>query len=279
MNKEPHIDYYLERYALGELPEEDAREIRRQASINPDVQEALENIESSNRTVLLRYPPPAVKERLLARLAEDRERKNDKGRLIGMTFLRRTLYISSAFAAALLLLVFVLPSLKKQNVGEEPWVGEEYFQAKGTEALDLSKTQLLVYRKSNDRVEMLADGSLSKEGDLLQLAYVAAQAPYGIILSIDGRGAITLHYPSEKGDATGLAQNKKVLLPNAIELDDAPGFERFFFLTSESPIDPASILARAKSLAAEPGRAREGKLELPEGIEQSSIIILKGDGS
>jgi hypothetical protein len=111
------------------------------------------------------------------------------------------------------------------------------------------------------------------------LAYVAAHAPYGIILSIDGRGGATLHYPPEKGSMTNLTQNKRVLLPNAIELDDAPGFERFFFLTSDSPIDPADIMERAKSMAADPENARVAKLKLPEGIEQSSLIILKGEGS
>ena len=279
MNKETCSDYYLERYILGELPEEDTREIRRQASTNPEVLAALENIESSNQAVLLRYPPAVVKERLLGRLAEARGRKREKGWLIRTTQLRRALYVSSAFAAALILLVLVRPSLKKEGVGEEPRAGEEYSQAKGTEALDLSKTQLLVYRKNRDRVEMLTDGSLSRAGDLLQLAYVAAQAPYGVILSIDGRGGITLHYPTEKGGTTDLTQNKRIPLPNAIELDDAPAFERFFFLTSASPIDPAGILERAKAFAADPWRAREGKLELPEGIEQNSIIILKGEGS
>jgi hypothetical protein len=279
MSKETYSDYYLERYILGELPEEDAREIRRQASTNPEVLAALENIESSNRAILLRYPPAAVKERLLGRLAEAQRRKNERGWLVRMTSLRRVLYVSSAFAAALILLVLVRPSLRRERVIEEPRAGEEYSQAKGTEALDLSKTQLLVYRKNKDRVEMLTDGSLSKAGDLLQLAYVAARAPHGVILSIDGRGGITLHYPSEKGETTDLTQNKRILLPNAIELDDAPGFERFFFLTSEYPIDLAGVLERAKSLAADPSRVREGKLDLPEGIEQSSITILKGEGS
>ncbi len=279
MNEENYSDYYLERYILGELPEEDAREMRHRASTNPEVLAALENIESSNQAVLLRYPPSMVKERLLGRLVEARGRKREKGWLTRTTPLRRLLLVSSAFAAALLFLVFIRPSLRKEGVSGEARAGEEYSQAKGTEALDLLKTQLLVYRKNKDRVEMLTDGSLSKAGDLLQLAYVADRAPYGAILSIDGRGGVTLHYPSEQGETTDLTQNKRVLLPNAIELDDAPSFERFFFLTSTSPIDLAGILEQAKILAADAARAREGRLALPEGIDQSTIIILKGEGS
>jgi hypothetical protein len=279
MSHETCSDYYLERYVLGELPKDDAEEIRRRASSDPAVLAALEDIDSSNRAVLLRYPPSAVKEKLLGRMAKAQAEKNAKGCLIGTTPLRRVLLVSSAFAAALFLLILVRPSRINEGVSMDPRGGEEYSKAKGTVGLDLSKTQLLVYRKNKDGIEMLTDGSLSKTGDLLQLAYVAAHAPYGIILSIDGRGGATLHYPPEKGIMTNLTQNKRVLLPNAIELDDAPGFERFFFLTSDSPIDPADIMERAKSMAADPENARVAKLKLPEGIGQSSLIILKGEGS
>jgi hypothetical protein len=278
MTEETCSEYYLERYFLGELPEEDIQEIRQRATVDPEVLAALENIESSNRAILLRYPPSAVKEKLLGSMAEAQAGKNAKRWLIGTTPLRRILLVSSAFAAALILFVLVRPSRINEGVSMEPREGEEYSQAKGTEGLDLSKTQLLVYRKNNDRVEMLADGSLSKAGDLLQLAYVAARAPYGMILSIDGGGGVTLHYPSEEGQATSLTQNKRVLLQNAIELDNAPGFERFFFLTSDSPIDPADIMEKAKSLAADPENARVAKLKLPKGIDQSSLTILKGEG-
>lgn len=276
MSHETYSEYYLERYILGELPEEDAQEIRRRASSDPEILAALEHIESSNRTILLRYPPSAIKENLLQRVAG--ARKSEKGRLIRKTLFRRVLYVASACAAAFIIFVIVHPSLRKEGIRVGPQAGEEYSQAKGAEALDMSKTQLLVFRRNKDGVEMLADGSLSKAGDLLQLAYVAAQAPYGIILSIDGRGGVTLHYP-EGDKTTNLTQNKRVLLPHAIELDDAPGFERFFFLTSDSPIDAAGIMATARSLAADPGSARVEKLGVPEGIEQSSIMILKGEGS
>ncbi len=278
MSHETYSEYHLERYILGELPEEDAREIRRRASSDPEILAALENIESSNRSILLRYPPSAIKENLLKRKAEAGARKSERGRLIRKISFGRALTIASACAAAFIIFVIVRPSLRKEGLRVGPQAGEEYSQAKGAEALDMSKTQLLVFRKNKDGVEMLADGSLSKAGDLLQLAYVAAQAPYGIILSIDGRGGVTLHYP-EGDETTNLTQNQRVLLPHAIELDDAPGFERFFFLTSDSPISPADIIERARSLAADPGSARVEKLEVPEGVAQSSIIILKGEGS
>ena len=66
---------------------------------------------------------------------------------------------------------------------------------KGTEKIDVSKPHILVHRKVNDTVELLESGDEAKAGDLLQIAYVSAGADYGVILSIDGRGVVTLHYP------------------------------------------------------------------------------------
>jgi hypothetical protein len=277
MTNETTSEYYLERYVLGELPEEEAEVIRRRAASDPEVLAAIENIESSNRSILLRYPPPAIKEELLRRTAEAGPRQSKRRPLIRTIPFRRALYVASICAAAFILFVIVRPSLKKEGVRLWPREDREYSEVKGTEALDLSKTQLLVYRKNRSGIEMLADGSLSKAGDVLQLAYVSAQAPYGLILSIDGGGGVTLHYP-EGNEPTNLTQNKRVPLPHAIELDDAPGFERFFFLTSDNPIDPAGIMERARALAADPGIARVKKLEVPEGVEQNSIIIFKGEG-
>jgi hypothetical protein len=62
-----------------------------------------------------------------------------------------------------------------------------------------------------------------------------------LIASIDGAGVVTLHYPANADApalATALAQ-KPTSLPQAYVLDDAPQFERFFFITSEDPIEVA----------------------------------------
>jgi len=150
---------------------------------------------------------------------------------------------------------------------------------KGISHIDLTKTQLLVFRKNKEDVEILDSGTLSNKGDLLQLAYVAAHEPYGIILSIDGRGEISLHFPEDKNGSTELLMNKKSLLPHAIELDDAPDFERFFFITSKNKINVQDVLLLVEELAKNPGRLRESELDLAEGMEQYSVLIIKGEDS
>ena len=64
-------------------------------------------------------------------------------------------------------------------------------------------------------------------------------------------------------------------MPEAIELDNAPGFERFFFVTSDSSLDVEYIMKMARKLASDASRAKTANLDLPEGFKQVSIKIVK----
>jgi hypothetical protein len=182
-------------------------------------------------------------------------------------------------AVILAFVILVLPRFKKPADIIPAVAEEEWALVKGSQSIDLSKTQLLVYRKNKSRVEILADGGQAERGDLLQIAYVTTRDPYGLILSLDGRGGVTLHFPADNGGSSLLELNKKTPLPHALELDDAPGFERFFLVTSRFPIDVEDVLKKAGDLARNPQRVRREKLDLAEDIEQYSVLILKGEGS
>ena len=105
MNKETISEYYLERYALGELPDEETEEIGRMAVTDPELQEALDEIESSNQNILVLYPPLTVKAGLLTRL-DDRPNK--------LFPLKRVLFISSA-VATFLILILLFPLFKQES--------------------------------------------------------------------------------------------------------------------------------------------------------------------
>ena len=276
-------DYYLERYVLRELPAEEAGPVDRASAADPRVRAALEAIESSNRDILARYPAAAFKAGLLARLeaAKERTAVRERRHLFPAAGSRGMRWAAFASAASVLVLaaVLVIPRIKGLPGARPIGAGEDQTLVKGEPAVDLSKTRLLIYRKSGDLAETLNDGNEAEAGALLQLGYVAAAEPYGVILSIDGRGGVTRHFPAEVDGSTVLALHKKSLLPNAIELDDAPGFERFFLVTSESPIDVSAVLAKAAELAKDPLLARRSELDLPAGLNQRSVLILKGEGS
>jgi hypothetical protein len=98
-----------------------------------------------------------------------------------------------------------------------------------------------------------------------------------VIFSIDGKGLVTLHFPENQADSTLLQPRDRVLLQSAYELDDAPEFERFFFITAQSEIQVGHILDMARSLAQNPGKAKTAKLELPDAYDQYTTLIIKGE--
>jgi len=137
------------------------------------------------------------------------------------------------------------------------------------------KPHLEVYRQSGSRAEALAAGGTVHPGDVLQIGYIAAAQPYGLILSIDGRGTVTLHFPASASAPSRLAGDGPVLLDYAYKLDDAPQFERFFLVTAQRAIPVEAVLQAARELAAQPERARTASLALPRGLEQWSLLLIK----
>jgi anti-sigma-K factor RskA len=280
MSEQMLSDFCLERFVLGELSPEEAAETGQTFASDPRVRMAVDGLEASNREILQRYPAAAFKTGLLVRMraAEEEAPGQRRRRLFPAARAdswRKILAFASAAAVLVFLAVLILPSVKRLSNASSSGPDVERTVVKGETTLDLSKTQLLVYEKRGDRTMTLADGNVVGAGALLQLAYVASGEPHGVIVSIDGAGGVSQHFPLDKGGSTLLFLNRRSLLPNAIELDDAPGFERFFLVTSKKPIDVETVLAKAAELARDPQRARNSELDLPAGLKQRSVLILK----
>lgn len=254
----------LERYLLGELPrkrmEEIGRILRQDAILNGQ----LAALRKSDHDILQAYPPEKVVPDIQRKFQGVRVRKETRPR---SRALRGLLYASPVLVPAL---VFLFIVIFKAPVSEETRI-------KGPESIDMTKSQLLIYRKANDEVHLIRNGDAAHEGDLLQIAYVSAGDPFGVIFSLDGSGAVTLHFPDDDLSAAMLQLNKQVLLKTSYELDDAPEFERFFFITAPSEINVSEILRQAERFAANPERARGGALDLPETYGQHSVLVKKGE--
>ncbi|MCA9665381.1 MAG: hypothetical protein KC503_07325, partial [Myxococcales bacterium] len=102
----------------------------------------------------------------------------------------------------------------------------------------------LYRRRTAGEPERLRDGTTTRAGDVVQLVYRAGRARHGAIISHDGRGHVTLHYPARREASTHLARGMAQPLPYAFELDDAPRFERFLFVVADAPLDVGALLAR-----------------------------------
>jgi anti-sigma-K factor RskA len=269
-------DFVLERYVLGELPGKRARKIKKWMKTDARLREKVEEIKKSNQEILTQYPPGFVAPKIMSRHNSNTRHEIEEITRPKPVFFKRILYASPAFAAALLIILVLFPLRKGDITSPTDHTQQDDILVKGVKEIDMSKPQLLVHRKRNDRIELLKNGDRGKAGDLLQLAYIAAKQSHGVILSIDGNGSVTLHFPDKENDPTSLVQDKEILLPNAIELDNAPGFERFFFITSNVEINTAEILKKARILANNPDRAKKENMDLPENVNQYSIIIIKG---
>lgn len=138
--------------------------------------------------------------------------------------------------------------------------------------------RLAAFRLVGDQVERLTQDAIVSAGDIIQLRYTPVGQRHGVIASVDGAGVVTLHFPLHDDappEATAMAPDTTAL-PNAYALDDAPRFERFFFVTAASPIDVREVLAAARSLARQ-GDSATASLELPAGLRQWSLRLRKAD--
>jgi hypothetical protein len=137
------------------------------------------------------------------------------------------------------------------------------------------RPHLGAFRQTPAGVVPLVEGALAREGDLVQLTYQAAGRPFGVILSIDGRGAVTVHHPRDGRQAARLVPGQEVRLSSAYRLDDAPGWERFVLVTAEVPFDVAPVVDAARQAAS--GASATEPLALPSSLEQSSFTLSKDD--
>ncbi len=226
----------LERYILGELPESKMSELSRIISNNPDLKQKIENIKKANEEILMDYPAD-----MAASLIRDREASVNKKNIKNS---RVKLFLIPSFAAVAAAAVFLIFPMVNNFLSDD--IYNDTTRIKGVEA------NIYVYRKIGSDVEQLRDGATAKKNDLLQIAYSATgKELYGAIISIDGRGTVTLHHPIN-GTSSKIKTGSKVVLQNSYELDDAPAFEKFFFLISGSEIETEKIISRAKILASDP---------------------------
>ena len=72
-----------------------------------------------------------------------------------------------------------------------------------------------------------------KENDEIQVRYSVPEKCFGILFSMDGNGNLTQHMGNAE-KAIALLPGKMNSLPFAYKLDNAPHFEKFFFVTSKN---------------------------------------------
>ena len=253
----PLPDWLVERAALEEVAPQSRERIER--ADPKELESRIAELRAENDAELAAYPAAQAIALIEARVAQLRRRKRHV-RLAWLGVLAAS--ATAAFVVVAAIKPPQIPPIVAMN-------DDEVIRAKGV-------ARLTVYRQAGDHAEHLDEDALVREGDAIQVRYSASGALYGVIASVDGAGAVTLHYPVDE-DAPALATAlaaKPTSLPNAYVLDNAPRFERFFFITSADPIEISQSLAALRALAAR-GDSDTAHLELPTGQHQWSVRLRK----
>jgi hypothetical protein len=247
----PH--WKLERYLLGELPADQLEAIRQQEKTDALLRERLEALRRSNDELLEKYPA--------AWMARQMKPARTQTKMVGMS---KWLAPAIMVAAALVMAPLYLVTSSTQSARTEIMVAENGTRIKGLES------RLEVWKKMGDSAEKLAAGTKVRAGDVVQLRYAVPERCYGALLSVDGRGVVTIHLSGDSSTAVPLEPGKLVALDRSYQLDDAPKFETFFLVTARKDFDLAPL---AQSLLkAAPGKAQ--RIELASG-QQATVFTLK----
>jgi hypothetical protein len=258
----PLPDWLVERAALGEVPPANRERLER---ADPrELAERTAALRTANAAELAAHPAGPALAQIEARVAAEARRRAEDRRRQRV----RWLGVATTVAAVVVAAQFAFPPARKGKSPPPP-PPPETTRVKGA-------ARLLAFRQVGDQVARLDADALVRAGDVVQLRYNAGGQRYGVIASIDGAGVVTLHFPAREDappQATAVSQ-ATATLPHAYALDDAPRFERFFFVTADEPIDLARSLAALHALAAR-ADAADAALELPPGLHQWSLRLRK----
>lgn len=110
------------------------------------------------------------------------------------------------------------------------------------------KSEIRLYKKTDDGVQLLANGDSVKNGDIIQITYAPGKNNYGVIFSVDGNGNITRHFPEKSWKSERLSHEKpEIPLDFSYELDNAPSFECFVMVSSEKEFNLNDIEKRIEN--------------------------------
>ncbi|MBQ0003712.1 MAG: hypothetical protein KBT21_09275 [Treponema sp.] len=196
-----------------------------------ELEAALKELRKSDEEILLQYPfEKVIPEKLKSEESAD---KNVK--IVDFAKFRKVGFAAAAALAVLVSAPIVIRSLNSDTAQNDS------IRLKGAE----SKQTLKLYKQDGGSAVLLNNGAKVKSGDVIQISYVAGKNDYGLIFSIDGNGNVTKHFPDSTWKAAKLNHNMiEVPLDFSYELDDAPNYECFVFVTGDKPfvLDELSMI-------------------------------------
>ncbi|MBR2075616.1 MAG: hypothetical protein IKB43_08820 [Fibrobacter sp.] len=226
-------DWKLEKYLTGDLPAEEMREIREMEATDEIFAGRVKMLREDNAAILKKLPF----EKLSEKIAMMPGRSNaGAGNTVRVNFK----LVKLAAAAALVLAVVTVALFGQRSLSEQNTQLMEVamVDASSDDGLRIKglSARMEVWKKTGDSAVQMENLGEAREGDEIQLRYAVAEKCFGLLFSMDGNGTITMHMGRENR-AVELEPGKMTTLPFAYKLDNAPKFEKFFFLTSKSEFE------------------------------------------
>ena len=245
-------DWKLERFLTGDLPEEEMNKLRELEANDAVFANRVKMLREDNKAILSKLPFETLAERIadatdiagegranLGTGAAGNAVKNAAKNAPRFTLVKFAAAAMFVFAVALV--AFFAQS--ETSVMNER-VGSDVANVNGSQNTQVALAEnesdtrikgldarMEVWKKTPAGIVQLNDLDSVGEGDEIQLRYAVPEKCFGLLFSMDGNGALTLHM-GDGVKAIELAPGKMNSLPFAYKLDDAPYFEKFFFVTS-----------------------------------------------
>ena len=235
-------DWKLERFLTGDLPEEEMNKLRELEAQDAVFANRVKMLREDNKAILSKLPFEALAANLgtvteaagSAANAEYAAKNAPRFTLVKFA-------VAAMFIFAVAMVAFF--AQRETSVMNER-VGNDVANVNGSQNTQVALAEnesdtrikgldarMEVWKKTQAGIVQLNDLDSVGEGDEIQLRYAVPEKCYGLLFSMDGNGALTLHM-GDGVKAIELAPGKMNSLPFAYKLDDAPYFEKFFFVTS-----------------------------------------------
>jgi len=245
-------DWKLERYLTGDLPESEMREIREMEATDEIFAGRVKMLREDNRAILKKMPFERLSEKMEARELGSGRGMNGAG-MNGAGNVVSFKFVKIAAAAALVLAVVSVALFSQREIGlaqsandgaqvmdvamaDAALTGDNAFGEASDTRIKGLNARMEVWKKTGDSAVQLANLSEVREGDEIQLRYAVPEKCFGMLFSLDGNGTLTMHM-GDGSQAIALEPGKMTTLPFAYKLDNAPKFEKFFFVTSRDSFD------------------------------------------
>ncbi len=263
----PIADWRLERFLLRELPEAELEQIEVLLSQDEALRLRLDALRVEDDAVRERYPA--------AWMARQIETRRDAFGAQASDSQDWSVWWRWSPAVAIVLTLAALPILRSTNQRatnslSSPVTLEqtrlEPVRIKGDDV------RLVLHRKAGEGSQLLDHMETVASGDLVMIEYQASGASHGLIVSIDGSGVISRHYPLDGRHAAPLGTGL-TSLSHAYELDDAPRWETFYLVTGDRAFEIDVVIGALESMPV--GSDPPGDLPLSAEFGQSHRTLLK----